>query len=180
MNRILSFVALLTLSVGMVAGCASESAKSPDVSGTVRTALDQAGLRDVHVAQDRDKGVITLTGDVRSGDAKSQAESVARSAAAGQVVSNEIAVVPPGDSDAKTVNADLDKAIDNNLDAALIQNKLNKVVSYTVKNGVVMLKGEVNSEGKRSRAQKIAASIPNVQQVINELDVKSQKATASN
>ena len=43
--------------------------------------------------------------------------------AAGQVVANEIAVTPPGvEHDAKTVNSDLDKGIDKNLDAALVQN----------------------------------------------------------
>ena len=179
MKRVLLCASLLTLFTMAVSGCAREATKSPDVSSDVRNGLDQAGLRGVHVSQDRDKGVVTLTGDVRSGAAKSQAESIARSIAAGQVVSDEVAVVPSGDSDAKTINSDLDKGIDKNLDAALIQNRLNKAVSYEVKNGVVTLKGQVNSEAKRMAAQRVAASIPNVQQVINELDVKSQKATAA-
>jgi osmotically-inducible protein OsmY len=117
MMRIRSLASVLTLSILVAAGCAHEQTKSPDVAGDVRNALDQSGLRDVHVSQDRDKAVVTLTGDVRSGDAKSQAESIAKSIAAGQVVSDEIAVVPPGDNDVKTVNADLDKGIEKNLDA---------------------------------------------------------------
>ncbi len=181
MMRIQSLTGLLTLSIiALVAGCSHEQTKSPDVAGDVRNALDQSGLRDVHVSQDRDKGVVTLTGDVRSPDAKSQAESIAKSIAAGQVVSDEIAVVPPGDNDVKTVNADLDKGIEKNLDAALIQSRLHKAVKYEVKNGVITLKGEVNSQGRRMEAQRVAAGIPNVAQVINELDVKDQKATASN
>jgi hyperosmotically inducible periplasmic protein len=179
MKPTLLLAGLLVLSTFPFSGCAREATKSPDVSGDVRNALDRAGLRDVHVSQDRDKGVVTLTGDVRSSDAKSEAESITRSIAAGQVVSDEVAVVPAGDNDVKAVNADLDKAIDKNLDAALIQNRLNKAVRYDVKNGVVTLKGEVNSEAKRTAAQRIAASVPNVQQVINELDVKNQKATAA-
>jgi hyperosmotically inducible protein len=171
---------MLTMaSIFVIAGCARESTESPDVTSAVRSALDQAGMRDVQVSQDREKGVVTLTGQVRSGDAKSQAESLARSAAQGQVVADEVAVVPPGEHDAKTISADLDKAIDENLDAALIQNRLNKAVKHSVKNGVIVLKGEVNSEAKRLEAQKIAASIPNVQQVINELDVRNQKASAA-
>jgi osmotically-inducible protein OsmY len=78
------------------------------------------------------------------------------------------------------VNADLDKGIEKNLDAALIQSRLHKAVKYEVKNGVITLKGEVNSQGRRMEAQRVAAGIPNVAQVINELDVKDQKATASN
>jgi osmotically-inducible protein OsmY len=74
----------------------------------------------------------------------------------------------------------LDIKIDKNLDAALIQNKLNRDISYDVKNGVVTLKGNVNSEIRRNQAAHIASSVPNVQQVVNELQVKNQKASSTN
>jgi osmotically-inducible protein OsmY len=45
---------------------------------------------------------------------------------------------------------------------------------------VVTLSGEVDSQSKRAQAQTIASSVPNVQQVVNELQVKNQKATSSN
>lgn len=96
-------------------------------------------------------------------------------------MSNQIAVVPPSaESDAKTVNSDLGKAIEKNLDAALIQNRLHKNVKYSVKNGVVTLTVEVISQSRRAHAEKVAASVPNVTQVVNELQVKKQKATSSN
>ena len=78
------------------------------------------------------------------------------------------------------MNADLDRAIDKNLDAALIQNKLNRDVRYDVKNGVVTLKGTVNSEIRRNQVAHIASSVPNVRQVVNEVEVKNQKATSTN
>ena len=78
------------------------------------------------------------------------------------------------------MNSDLDGGIEKNLDAALIQNKLHSRVSYAVKNGVVTLTGEVNSQSKRAGAEQIASSVPNVQQVVNELQVKDQKASSSN
>jgi osmotically-inducible protein OsmY len=83
--------------------------------------------------------------------------------------------------DAKPVNSDLDKGIDKNLDAALVQNGVRDGVKYDVKNGVVTLKGEVNSQTKREQLTKIASSVPvpYVQQVVNELQVKDQKATSS-
>jgi hyperosmotically inducible protein len=173
-------IALPTLLVvGGFAGC-SQTSKSPDVTDSVRRSLDQAGYKNVSISQDRDKGVVTLTGNVASDGDKSQAESIARSVATGQVVSDQIAVLPPGgESDAKAVNSDLDKGIEKNLDAALIQNKMNKAVKYDVKSGVVTLTGEVNSETKRARAEKVASSVPNVQQVVNELQVKDQKASSS-
>jgi osmotically-inducible protein OsmY len=78
------------------------------------------------------------------------------------------------------VNSDLDKAIEKNLDAALIQNKLHKNVRYDVKNGVVTLTGEVNSQSKRALADRIASAVPNVKQVVNDVQIKEQKATSSN
>ena len=115
-----------------------------------------------------------------SDTAKLQAESIAKSIAGAQVVANQIAVVTPGtERDTKAVNADLDKGIENNLDAALIQSGLHDAVKYAVKTGVVTLTGEVDSQSLRSQAASIASSVPNVQQVVNELQVKNQKATSS-
>ena len=173
----LSLLALLV--VGTLVGC-SMSTKSPDVSDSIRKSLDQAGLKDVTVSQDRDKGVVTLGGHVAAEADKAQAESLAKSIAAGQVVANQIAVTPPGvESEAKTVNSDLDTGIEKNLDAALITHRLHKNVKFDVKNGVVTLTGEVNSETQRARAEKVASSVPNVKQVVNELEIKGRKATSS-
>jgi len=182
MRQLISHISIFTLlAVGTLAGCSSEPAKSPDVSDSIRKSLDQSGLKDVKVSQDREKGVVTLAGDVPSDMDKSQAETIAKSIAGAQVVADEIAVVPPAAaSDAKAVNSDLDKGIEKNLDAALIQNRLNKHVKYEVKSGVVTLSGEVNSQAKRAYAEKVAAAVPNVQQVVNELQVKDQKASSTN
>ena len=167
------------VAVGIFAGC-SQTMKSPDVSDNIRRSLDQAGLKKVSVNQDRDKGVVTLGGQVPGDSDKAQAESIARSIASGQVVADQIAVVPLGaESEAKAINSDLDKGIEQNLDAALIQSKLHDRVKYAVKNHVVTLSGEVGSQSQRREAERVAASVPNVQQVVNELQVKNQKATSS-
>ena len=176
-NMLLIALVILT---GLVSSCASQQGKSPDVSSNVRKSLDEAGLQNVHVSDDRNKGVVTLSGNVLSEQDKVRATSIAKSGAAGQVVASEIAVLPPNDNRAKSVNSDFDKAIGDDLDAAFKQNRLNKLVRYDVKNGVVTLKGEVNSQASRVGAQKIAAAIPHVQEVVNELDVKNQKATSTN
>jgi hyperosmotically inducible protein len=131
------------------------------------------------VSQDRTKGVVTLKGNVPSDDQRARAEAVAKANADGQVVADEIAVVPPGANDAKAVNSDLDSAIAKNLDAALLQTRLNHQVSQDVKNGVVTLTGTVNSEVTRDRVAKMAEHIPNVRQVVNELQIKDQKASSS-
>jgi hyperosmotically inducible periplasmic protein len=168
---------LSVLAFGALWGCSSNPPKSPDVVNQIRNSLSQAGLKDVNVSQDRDKGVVTLTGTTQSDADKAQAESVAKSIASTQVVANEIQVQPAGDNDASNINSDLDKGIEKNLDAALTQHKLQHEVKYDVKNGVITLKGTVNSESQRERAEKIASSVPNVKQVVNELELKNQKAS---
>ena len=176
--KTLSICAAL-LAAGILAGC-SQAPKSPDVAASIRSSLDQAGFKDVSVSQDREKGVVTLNGHVPSDGDKAQAQSIAASIAGGQVVSNQIAVIPPGaENAAKAMNSDLDDGIGKNLDAALIQNKLHKSVNYSVKNHVVTLTGEVASQSARRHAESVASSVPNVFQVVNELQVKNQKATSS-
>jgi hyperosmotically inducible periplasmic protein len=166
--------------VGAVAGCSGTSAKSPDVSDSIRASLDQTGLKEVSISQDRDKGVVTLGGHVATDGDKLRAETVAKSLSGSQVVADQIAVVPPGiESEAKAVNSDLDEGIEKNLDAALIQGSLHENVKYGVKNGVVTLSGQVNSQSRRAEAERIAGQVPNVQQVVNELQVKDQKASSS-
>ena len=171
---------LILLAVGSLVGCSRTSMRSPDVSDSIRKSLDQAGLKAVSVTQDRDKGVVTLGGNVAADMDKTQAGSIAESIATGQVVANQIVVVPPGaESEAKAVNSDLDAGIEKNLDAALIQNKFHEGVKYEVKTGVVTLTGEVRSQSKRAQVEKVASTVPNVLQVVNELQVKDQKASSA-
>jgi osmotically-inducible protein OsmY len=161
-------------------GACSQTEKSPDVAASIRAALDQAGFKKVSVDQDRGKGIVTLGGTVAGDADKVQAEALARSLAGNEVVAGQIAVLPVGaESDARTINSDLDKGIEQNLDAALIQNRLRKGVKYVVKSGVVTLTGEVDSQSKRREAAKVASSVPNVQQVVNDLQVRNQKASSS-
>jgi len=167
------------LAAGILAGCSGTSA-SPDVASSIRKSLDEAGFKDVSVSQDREKGIVTLGGKAVNQNDKSQAEYLAKSLAGSQVVADQIAVIPIGaESDAKAVNSDLDSGIEKNLDAALIQNKLHDNVKYEVKSGVVTLSGEVNSQYKRERAEQVAARVPNVKQVVNDVQVKNQKASSS-
>jgi osmotically-inducible protein OsmY len=179
MRKLTLSISTAVLALCSLSACTRSQDKAPDVSSAVRQSLDQAGLKDVSVSQDRDKGVVTLGGHVATDDAKGQAESIAKTMAAGQVVANQVAVIPPGaESDAKTINSDLDKGIDKNLHAALVASRFDSHVSYDVKNRVVTLKGDVDSQAKRAEVAKVAAAVPNVGQVVNEVQVKNQKATS--
>ncbi|MCX6611872.1 MAG: BON domain-containing protein [Acidobacteria bacterium] len=165
----------------IVMSCATAPTQSADVKESLKRSLDLANLKDVTVAQDRTKGVVTLGGHVAAESDKTQAASIAKSIAGEQVVANEIAVVPPDNAaDAKQFNSALDDGIESNLKAALISRKLQDIVKFNVKNNVVTLSGEVVSQQIRKQTETLASEVPNVKQVVNELQVKGQKATSSN
>lgn len=173
------YLRLLIVAAGLATliGCAKNQA--PDVSGNIRNSLKQAGLSDVTVSQDRTKGVVTLGGTVQSDADKTRAEQIAMPSANGQVVANEISVQPSGtQSSANTVNSDLDKGIQSNLDAVLTQANI-KGIHHTTKNGVVTLTGNLNSPTQKANAERVAAAVPNVQQVVNEIELQNQNQPAT-
>jgi osmotically-inducible protein OsmY len=110
---------------------------------------------------------------LHSENAKQQAQEVAQAAAGNRIIANEISVQPVGEeSQARQINSNTDTAIEKNYKAALIAKGLDKDhIRFNAKNGVLTLKGNVNSANERQEAQQIAANIPNVQQVVNELQV---------
>jgi hyperosmotically inducible periplasmic protein len=164
---------LLALSIG----CNTNKASTPDVKDQVSKALDNAGLKDVKVTSDKDKQLVTLKGDVKTHEDKERAEDTAKTAAAGWVVANEIGVRPEGvEGAARKIDTNVDSAIEKDFKAVLIANRLdNQHIRYDAKNGVLTLKGDVDTAAEREKAEKLAASVPNVQQVVNELDVKGAK-----
>lgn len=170
-------LSVIALAVAGLVGCADN--RAPDVSGKIRDSLKQAGLTGVTVSQDRAKGVVTLGGNVNQEQQKAQAEQIAQPLAAGQVVADEIAVLPNGNqAPIKTVNSDFDRGIQANLDGALTQANM-KGIHHSTKNGVVTLTGNVSTQADRANAEHIADGVPNVQQVVNEIDVRNQRATSS-
>src|SRR6185437_3599501 len=63
----------------------SSTPKSPDVAPGIRQSLAGAGLKGISVDQDRDKGVITLSGHVADENSRERAGAIASSMAQGQV-----------------------------------------------------------------------------------------------
>jgi tetratricopeptide (TPR) repeat protein len=75
-------------------------------------------------------------------------------------------------------NSALDREIEEKLRLALIQGGLDGV-KYRLRMGVVTLSGEVDTQLKRDQAESIASSIPNVQRVVNELQIREKPADYS-
>ena len=162
------------LAVLLLASGACSSRKNVSQKDNVAKALQQADLKDVTVSEDRDKNVITLGGTLHSEDAKTRAGDVAKAAAGDRIIANEISVQPVGnESDAKAIASNVDDAIEKNYKAALIANHLKSDhIRYDSKNGVLTLKGNVKNAKDRQDAQQIASTVPNVQQVVNEIEVE--------
>jgi hyperosmotically inducible periplasmic protein len=165
----------------LVAGC-NNKAEHPDEKSAVTNSLSTNSLSAVSVSQDREKGVMTLTGNVDTQDQKSQAETLAKQAAPDYTIADQIGVRPPGDSQAGSVASNRDSAIEDNYKASLKEHKnLNdQSISYSSKNGTLVLKGSVKTAAQKKEAGALAKKIQNVEQVVNEIEVKPGKhSTAS-
>lgn len=168
---------VVILAAVFTVACSQQRANTPDVTGIVKDALKAHNMTDVKVNEDRDKGVVTLSGNVGSEQEKADAESLAKQNANGLIIANEIGVRPEGaEGDAKKVDKNLDKGIEDNFRAAITANGMdNQHIHFTSTNGVLTLKGDVDTPSQREAAEKMAAKIPNVSQVVNELEVKGAK-----
>ncbi|HTZ88950.1 MAG TPA: BON domain-containing protein [Alloacidobacterium sp.] len=161
----------------VVSGCNNKPAH-PDEKSAVTNALSTNSLSNVSVSEDQAKGVMTLTGNVASADQKTQAETLAKQAAPDYTIANEIGVTPQSaENQAKAVNASLDNSIEDNFKASLKSHKSldDQSIDYSAKNGKLILKGSVKTAAEKREAAKLAKEVPNVQQVVNDIEVKPGK-----
>lgn len=181
-QRLLTAAAAVLAGALAIAGCNTNPAH-PDDKSQVTTALSNNNLGNISVSQDQQKGVMTLTGNVSSQDQKTQAESLAQQAAPGYTIADEIGVQPVGaEGQAKSVASSLDSAIEDNYKASLKAHKNldDQSIDYSAKNGTLVLKGSVKTLSQKKEAEHLAKEVPNVQQVVNEIEVKPGKHSTSN
>jgi len=158
----------------VIAGCQN---RHPDEKGAVVNSLKSNNIGSIDVSQDREKGVITLKGKVGTDDAKQQAGSLARQAAPDYTIANEIGVRPPEAENAGSVASNMDSAIEDNFKAAIKahQNLNDQSIHASAKNGTLVITGSVKTPAQKQEVDTLAKQLPNVQQVVNELDVKPNK-----
>jgi hyperosmotically inducible protein len=173
----LRFIAILAaLALILSVGCSKQRASNPSVKDNVESSLKQAGFDKVNVDEDRDKGVVTLKGDVPTQADKQRAEETARQAAGNNVIANELLVTAGDENRAEKVADKSDDAIEASFKAYIAENKLeNQHIRSDVKNGVLTLNGDVDTEAQRTAIEKDAAKLPGVTQVVNKLEVKGAK-----
>jgi hyperosmotically inducible periplasmic protein len=124
---------------------------------------------------------MTLSGNLPSDDMKTQSENLAKQAAPDYRIDDEIGVRPPDIANAGAIASDLDKAIEDNFKASIKahENLNDQSINGSAKNGTLVLKGSVKMTTQKKEAGQLAKKVPNVQQVVNELEVKPSKHSAS-
>jgi hyperosmotically inducible protein len=180
LSRVAKFCSVLLVAAVALSFASCSRSNNPSVKDNVVQALKQAGFGDINVDEDRDKGVITLKGEVQNQEDKARASQVAQGAAGSRVIANELSVRPPGaESTAKDIQSNTDDAIKDHWKAAVAANHWgNQHIVADVKNGVVTLKGDVDRAPQRAAMEKTASSLPGVQQVVDEIEVKGAKRHA--
>lgn len=176
-KRLTALSLALVITLGLSVACSNKKSAPRADKDAIERSLDQAGLgHDVKVEVDNDKGVVTLNGKVRSQDLKDKAAQVAQAAAPGTIVANQLSVEPvQQEGAARKIESNVDDAIEHDYKAALTANHLDDAgIRYKVKNGVLTLEGNVKNAELRQQAESLGASVPNVAQVVNKLDVKGR------
>jgi hyperosmotically inducible protein len=181
--------ALLFASTALLAATLATSGcgdgNHPDVKLAVYNALDQNDLRSVTVTEDRTAGVITLSGIVGANDRRQRAEQVAQQAASGYSIVDRIKVDDAGlqgEEKAAVQTAELDSNIEDRFRATLQSNPAlrKQKIEYSAYNGTLTLKGSVITARDRKQAEDLAKRIPQVQHVINEIQIKPGKPSPAN
>jgi len=170
----------LFLGGALVLGGCSKS--YPDEKPAVDQALTGSDFGTVGVSQDRKKGVMTLRGNVGLPGDKTRAEKIAQRAAPDYTIANEIGVRPEGMPNAAGMDSKLDSAIEDQFKAKIKshRNLDDQSISGSAKNGTLVIKGSVKTPQQKAEAESLAKQLPNVQQVVNELTVKSNKHSTPN
>jgi len=163
-----SIVAAIAVFVSLSA--AAESIPDTDIM----TAVEREFLYDDAVPFNRiavhsENGVITLTGQVSSLAARSQAEALAGIVKGVRSVVNRLSVAPSGRS-AEEIEAALRQAL--SMDPATDRYEIDVSVDP---NGVATLTGQAESWAERSLANTVAATVAGVSRIENELTVDSDR-----
>ncbi len=176
------FAVSMLLLFGFSIGCSKPSSTAP-AAAKIKQSIQQAGMKNVDVKNDSQQRVIQLTGDVETQSAKDRAEQIAKHAAPGYTVADEILVKPEGEAGdrAEDIASNMDDAINIGLQDAMAEHSWTKDhdINFDVKNGVVTLTGDVKTTEQRSQLSEIVKSVSGVQQVVNEVKIQGRTTTAS-
>jgi osmotically-inducible protein OsmY len=173
MHSKITLTIVLAMSVLLISSACSTRQQQMSRQEAIQADLAQAGLNEVSVSEDASTNTITLGGTVPSDEEKKKAGNLAEVDAGTRTIVNNVSVQPPGKESLAYSNSELDKGIKNSYKAALEAKGLNEEhIQFDAKNGVLTLKGNVQTPTQRKEAEQLAQATPNVLRVVNELDVQ--------
>jgi hyperosmotically inducible protein len=156
----------------------------PNDRMAVYDSLNKNDLRSVNVTQDQDSGTMTLTGIVGSSDRKQKAEQLAKQAAPDYSIVDRIQVANTGLQKAVQAaqrDVKIDHSIEDHYKATLRHHSALSHVSYSAYNQTLTLKGKVKTYKDREEAEDLAKKVPNVEKVVNEIELENgNKPSSSN
>lgn len=175
--------AAILAAIVALSGCGHSG--HPDNRMAVYNSLDQHDLRSISVSQDRNAGTITLSGIVGSNDRKQKAEQLAQQAAPGYSIVDRISVDNSGlqgEMQSAQKDAQLDSAIEDHYKATLAAHHTLKDenIQYSSYNGTLTLTGSVKDYKERQEAEDLAKKVPQVQHVVNNIEIRGGKPSPAN
>lgn len=156
----------LLMSTALAAACNT----GPDPEAQVSEELKAANIEDVNVDYDRSNRVLHLKGEVDTPTDSQRAEQIAtRAIGTSGRVANELTVAGMNDRTAD----DMDGAIRRELNAKVSNDMTlqNRSINFDVNNGVVTIKGDVQSEAERQKVGELARGTSNVRDIVNALNI---------
>ena len=153
-----------------VAGCN----RAPNPEEQISKALKDARLDDVKVDWDKDAHIAHLKGTVEQPTDKQRAEEVASAAVgtSGRVL-NEVTVKGLNEK----IADDMDGGIKSRLKDLVAgdPNLKNRDIDFDVNNGVVTVKGTVESAAEKDRVSQMVKAAPGVKDQANALEIRPKK-----
>lgn len=176
--KILKSMALVAaLAAAPLTVACNHTAETPDYEGRVADSLKTAKIDDVKANWKADEKALHLSGEVERAADKARAQELAEQVVgtSGRVV-NEVKVEG---TNADDVDRRIEKALDTTFKEDDEWDKDHLDLSFSAKAGVVTVKGDAPSLATKERVTAAVRKIDGVKDVVNDLEIKPEKAPAT-
>jgi osmotically-inducible protein OsmY len=145
--------------------------RAPDVKDRVDRSLEQAKIEHVNVDYDKEAKVVHLKGTVPSAADRQRAEQVASTAVGTSgTVLNELTVEGMNENTADNRDGEIRDRL-----SEMVENNpvlKDRDVNFDVNNGVVTVKGTVQTAAEKTQVDDLVKAAPGVKDFANELEVQ--------
>ena len=157
-----------------VLAIAAACSRGPDPSAGAEKALKDANLTQVKVEWDKDAHIAHLRGSVESPTDRQRAEDVTSAAVgtSGRVL-NELTIKGVNDKNAGDMDREIKRALKRMVnDTPVLRDR---DIDFEVNNGVVTVKGEVQTAAEKAKLTELVRAAPGVKDMANAVEIKPPK-----